>query len=454
MLKINPDEKYHLVGIGGDGMSGLARVLLQIGADVVGSDIRESNNTELLRNSGAEVYIGHRKSNLSRDVDTLVVSSAIPEDNVEVKEAEKRGIPVQERLTAMAGLMDKKKSVAIAGTHGKTTTTTMTSTLFEFGGEDPTFMIGASCDQLGGNAKLGQGEHFISEVDESDGHFTELHPDISVVTNIGKDHLDTYKDQEEILEGFRQFIDQSKETVICLDDPNSRDVMDHASNPFTFGIDRNAELRARDISQSGIWTNFDLEFRGQKVGSINLPAPGRHNVYNALAALSLGYKAGMDFSKMSEIMEDFQLPKRRFQVLQNNGSMIVDDYAHLPKEIEVTLDAVREGWDPNRILAIFQPHRFSRTKHINGQFGDSFQSADMVVITGIYPASETPIPGVTSQLIQKSVEKKKEDNVFRILEREELYRFINEQIEEGDFLIGLGAGDINQFTRKLAGKQG
>ncbi len=454
MLQINPDDKYHLVGIGGDGMSGLARVLLQMGADVVGSDIRESRNTELLRNSGAEVYIGHRESNLSRDVDTLVVSSAIPEDNVEVKEAEKRGIPVQERLTAMAGLMEKKKSVAIAGTHGKTTTTTMTSTLFEFGGEDPTFMIGASCDQLGGNAKLGQGEHFISEVDESDGHFTELHPDISVVTNIGKDHLDTYKDQEEILEGFRQFIDQSGETVLCLDDPNSRDVMNHASNPFTFGIESKAKLRARNISQSGLWTNFDLEFRGKNVGTVNLPAPGRHNVYNALAALSLGYKAGMDFSEMSEIMEEFQLPKRRFQVLRNNGSIIVDDYAHLPKEIEVTLDAVREGWNPNRILAVFQPHRFSRTKHINGQFGDSFQSADMVVITGIYPASETPIPGVTSQLIQKSVEKKKEDNVFRILEREELYKFINEEIEEGDFLIGLGAGDINQFTRKLAEKQG
>lgn len=454
MLQINPDDKYHLVGIGGDGMSGLARVLLQMGADVVGSDIRESRNTELLRNSGAEVYIGHRESNLSRDVDTLVVSSAIPEDNVEVKEAEKRGIPVQERLTAMAGLMEEKKSVAIAGTHGKTTTTTMTSTLFEFGGEDPTFMIGASCDQLGGNAKLGQGEHFISEVDESDGHFTELHPDISVVTNIGKDHLDTYKDQEEILEGFRQFIDQSEETVLCLDDPNSRNVMDHANNPFTFGIESKAELRARNISQSGLWTNFDLEFHGKNMGNVNLPAPGKHNVYNALAALSLGYKAGMDFAKMSEIMEEFQLPKRRFQVLRNNGSIIVDDYAHLPREIEVTLDAVREGWDPNRILAVFQPHRFSRTKHINGQFGDSFQSADMVVITGIYPASETPIPGVTSQLIQKSVEKKKEDNVFRILEREELHKFINEEIEEGDFLIGLGAGDINQFTRKLAEKQG
>ncbi len=449
MLTINPENKYHLIGIGGDGMSGLARVLLQLGASVEGSDIREGNNIRFLRNAGAEVYIGHRKSNISRDIDTVVVSSAISGDNVEVKEAKKRGIPVQERLSALAGLMEKKKSVAIAGTHGKTTTTTMTSTLFEFGGKDPTYMIGANCDQLGGNAKLGRGKHFISEVDESDGHFTELHPDLSVITNIGKDHLDTYKDQEEILNGFRKFADRSDETVICLDDENSRELLDILNKPFTFAINNDADLRAEDIRQSGIHTNFDLYLRGKRLGRVNLPAPGEHNVYNALAALSLGYKSGLEFSRMIPVLEEFQLPKRRFQILQNNGSVIVDDYAHLPKEIEVTLDAVKSGWDPERILAIFQPHRFSRTKHINGQFGKSFESADMVVITGIYPASEKPIPGVTSQLIQKSVEKKKDKGVHRILERDELYDFVNDNLKEGDFLIGLGAGDINQFTRSL-----
>lgn len=449
MLTINPENKYHLIGIGGDGMSGLARVLLQLGASVEGSDIREGNNIRFLRNAGAEVYIGHRKSNISRDIDTVVVSSAISGDNVEVKEAKKRGIPVQERLSALAGLMEKKKSVAIAGTHGKTTTTTMTSTLFEFGGKDPTYMIGANCDQLGGNAKLGRGKHFISEVDESDGHFTELHPDLSVITNIGKDHLDTYKDQEEILNGFRKFADRSDETVICLDDENSRELLDILNKPFTFAINNDADLRAEGIRQSGIHTNFDLYLRGKRLGRVNLPAPGEHNVYNALAALSLGYKSGLEFSRMIPVLEEFQLPKRRFQILQNNGSVIVDDYAHLPKEIEVTLDAVKSGWDPERILAIFQPHRFSRTKHINGQFGKSFESADMVVITGIYPASEKPIPGVTSQLIQKSVEKKKDKGVHRILERDELYDFVNDNLKEGDFLIGLGAGDINQFTRSL-----
>ncbi|MFB6214512.1 MAG: glutamate ligase domain-containing protein, partial [Candidatus Bipolaricaulia bacterium] len=229
-----------------------------------------------------------------------------------------------------------------------------------------------------------------------------------------------------------------------------RKLYDVLSSPFTFGIDRSADITAKNLSQVGINTSFDLFFRGKKLGRVNLPVPGKHNVYNALAALSLGYKSGMDFSTMMDIMEKFQLPNRRFQILQNNGSIIVDDYAHLPKEIEVTLNAVKEGWNPNRVLAVFQPHRFSRTKHINGQFGNSFKSADMVVITGIYPASETPIPGVTSQLIQKSVEKTKKSGVYRILEREELYNFVNSTMEEGDFLIGLGAGDINQFTRSLA----
>ncbi len=450
MLTINPNNKYHLIGIGGDGMSGIARVLLQLGAEVVGSDIREGSNVKILRNAGAEVYIGHRCSNIARDVDAVVVSSAISDDNEEVREAKRRGIPVQERLTALAKLMEEKKSVAVAGTHGKTTTTTMASTLFEFGGLDPTYMIGANCDQLGGNAKLGEGKHFISEVDESDGHFTQLNPDLAVITNIGKDHLDTYKDEEEIIEGFKEFAERSRETIICLDDSNSRKLYDVLTSPFTFGIDSQADLTAKNVSQDGPHTSFDLYFRGNNFGRINLPAPGKHNVYNALAALSLGYKSGMDFAKMMDILEQFELPNRRFQILQNNGSIIVDDYAHLPKEIEVTLNAVKEGWDPERILAVFQPHRFSRTKHINGQFGNSFKPADMVVITGIYPASETPIPGVTSQLIQKSVEKTKKSDVHRILEREKLYNFIKNNMKEGDFLIGLGAGDINQFTRSLA----
>ncbi len=451
MLTIDPKHKYHLIGIGGDGMSGLARIMLQMGAKVVGSDIRESQTSKLLREAGAEVYIGHRKSNLVRDVDYVVVSSAISDDNVEVQEARRRNIPVQKRLTALGSLMEMKKSLAVAGTHGKTTTTTMISTIMEFGGMDPTFIIGAECEQLGGNAKVGSGDYIISEVDESDGHFTELHPDIAVVTNIGKDHLDTYKNQEEILNGFKQFVNRSKETVLNLDDNNSKKVLSYTTEPFTFAIDARADVTAENISQDGIDTCFDVFFRDERQGRVKLPAPGKHNVYNALAALSLGYKVGLQFPEMIDYLSSFQLPNRRFQIVKNNGSIVVDDYAHLPKEIEVTLQAVRDGWNPNRVVAVFQPHRFSRTKHINGQFGDSFKLADVVIITEIYPASESPIPGVTSQLIQKSVEKKKKDGVYRILDKEELFNFMVDNLQKRDFLIGLGAGDINRLIDKLAG---
>lgn len=450
MLTIDPKHKYHLIGIGGDGMSGLARIMLQIGAKVVGSDIRESQRSKLLREAGAEVYIGHRKSNLGRDVDYVVVSSAIPDDNVEVQEARRRNIPVQKRLTALGSLMETRKSLAVAGTHGKTTTTTMISTIMEFGEMDPTFIIGAECEQLGGNAKVGSGDYIISEVDESDGYFTKLHPDIAVVTNIGKDHLDTYKNEEEILQGFKRFVSRSKEAVLNLDDKNSRKLLGSTTEPFTFGIDSPADVTAGNISQKGIDTCFDVFFRGERQGGVKLPAPGKHNVYNALAALSLGYKVGLEFPEMIDYLSGFQLPNRRFQIVKNNGSIVVDDYAHLPKEIEVTLQAVRDGWDPNRVVAVFQPHRFSRTKHINGQFGNSFKLADVVIITEIYPASESPIPGVTSQLIQKSVEKKKKDGVHRILDKEELFSFMVDNLEKGDFLIGLGAGDINKIIDKLA----
>ncbi len=451
MLTIEPNNKYHLIGIGGDGMSALARIMLQIGATVVGSDIREDPKNELLRQSGAEVYVGHRRSNISRDIDYVVTSSAIPDDNVEVQEARRRNIPVEERLTALGSLMEMKKSLAVAGTHGKTTTTTMVSTLLEYGGKDPTFVIGAESEKLGGNAKVGTGEYIVSEVDESDGHFTELYPNVSVITNVGKDHLDTYKDQEEILDGFRKFVRHSRETALNIDDKNSRLILSEADDPLTFAIDREADITAGRVAQEGMCTCFDLFFRGDKKGRVELPAPGKHNVYNALAAVSLGYKAGLKFDEMIEGLGEFQLPNRRFQVLKNNGMIIVDDYAHLPREIEVTLKAVKQGWNPNRLLTVFQPHRFSRTKHINGQFGDSFELADIVVITEIYPASETPIPGVTSQLIQKSVEKKKSEGVYRIREKDELLGFISDNLQEGDFLIGLGAGDINEFTEKLAG---
>ena len=449
-MQIDPSNKYHLVGICGDGMSALALVLLQNGCQVVGSDIQESDRARQLRDAGAEVYIGHNRSNLSRDTDSVIISSAISDENVEVQEAERLAIPVHKRLTALADLMDQKRAIGIAGTHGKSTTTTMAASLLEFGGYDPTYMIGADCEKLGGNANVGRGDYFLAEVDESDGHFLQVHPEISVITNVGRDHLDTYQNEEEIVQGFVQFARESSYPIISVDDEHSDRLLDSLNRAFTFGINSPADLRAENIIQRGFNTYFDLRFKGSKVGRVELPAPGYHNVSNALAALSVGYKVGMNFQEMIGLLKEVELPQRRFQVLQNNGSVIIDDYAHLPEEIEVTLEAVKRGWDPERVVAVFQPHRFSRLKHINGQFGSSFKFADEVVVTGIYPAFESPIPGITSQLVIKSINKHNQSSVRKIDDLEEVYDFLEKNIKKGDFLVGLGAGDIWKITHKLA----
>ncbi len=449
-MHIKPSNKYHLIGICGDGMSALAAVLLEMGAEVVGSDIQENERCCELRRAGAEVYIGHKRSNLARDTDVVITSSAIPEDNPELLQARDRNIPVHKRLTALADLMNQKEGIGVAGTHGKSTTTTMAATLLELGGYDPTYLIVAECDKLGGNSKLGQGEHFIAEVDESDGYFLQVEPKIGVVTNIGNDHLDTYKDLDEIIDGFQKFIQRTERPIICADGKHSKKLLKFTDDPFTFGIDREADLRGTNLRQKRFETHFDLTFKGKNIGTVKLPAPGKHNVYNALAAMSICHKAGIKFKEMRNLIEELQLPKRRFQILEKNGSVIIDDYAHLPKEIEVTLEAIKEGWDPERMLAVFQPHRFSRTKHINGQFGDSFQLADQVIITGIYPASEQPIPGITSQLILSSVEKQESVESHRILDRAKIRKFLKKELRPGDFLVGLGAGDIWKTTHDIA----
>ncbi|MFW6012776.1 MAG: UDP-N-acetylmuramate--L-alanine ligase [Candidatus Bipolaricaulota bacterium] len=449
-MKIDPSKKFHLIGICGDGMSALARILNEMGSTVVGSDIQHGERVEELRNMGIEVYVGHQRSNLSRDTDLVIVSSAIDGENPEIEEAKELNIPIHQRLTALADLMERKKAIGIAGTHGKSTTTTMAASLLQFANCDPTYMIGAECDKLGGNSRLGQGDHFLAEVDESDGHFLELSPDVSVVTNVGRDHLDTYKNEAEILEGFIEFVKQSNQSIICRDDDHSQQLIDAASDSFTFGIDNPADLEANSIVQRGFETSFDLCFQGHSLGRATLPAPGRHNVYNALAAMAVGYKAGLGFSEMMDLLSEIELPQRRFQVIKNNGSVVIDDYAHLPEEIEVTLEAVKNGWNPDRVVAIFQPHRFSRTKHINGQFGSSFELADLVVVTEIYPAFERPIPGITSQLIFQSIENHNGSRVQRILDRDEVLHFLQRNVKQGDFLVGLGAGDVWKLTHQFS----
>lgn len=450
-MHIDVSNKYHLIGIGGDGMSGLARVLLSMGAEVVGSDIRNNEHVQNLRAAGAKVYDqGHKRSNITRDINAVIVSSAISDDNQEIQEARRLGIPIHKRLAALADLMETKTGIGVAGTHGKSTTTTMAALLLQSAGLDPTYVIGADCDQLGGNAHIGKEDYFLAEVDESDGHFLQVDPDISVVTNIERDHLDNYEGQREIIEGFKEFISDSQETLICIDDANARNLLDYASSTFTFGLRPEADLSANNIELQGFHTSFDVYLGNECIGRVRLPAPGIHNIYNSLGAMAIGHQLGLESAELLEGVQSVALPQRRFQVLRNNGAMVVDDYAHLPREIEVTLEAISNGWNSNRLIALFQPHRFSRTKHINGQFGPAFALADEVIVTQIYEAFETPIPGVTSQVVSESIRKNTDADVHRILNDEKVYDYLKGEIDDGDFLVGLGAGDVWKITQRFA----
>jgi len=449
-------NKIHFIGIGGDGMSGLARVLFECGYKISGSNIEENRRTQELRNLGIEVFLEHSEANLE-GADTVVFSSAIAEENVELASARRRGLKIFHRLEMLAKFVNNSYAVGVAGTHGKTTTTAMIATLLERSGLQPTFFVGAPCPSLKTNARLGAGEYLVVEVDESDGHFTKLRPQIAVITNIGLDHLNYYHDEAEICEEFAKFLAGSRKAILCADDPNCQKVINrvHRRTPahkiMTFGLNT-GDLRAENIEREGLYTRFVLRFRGEKIGKIELQIPGRHNVYNALAAMLAGYEVGLEFTEMATILRDFRLPERRFQILSDNGIMVIDDYAHLPEQIELNLKAIREGWGPRRrVIALFQPHRFTRTKYINGRFSSSFDLADIVVVTEIYPAFEKPIPGIDAQIIVEAI-KRRESNrneVHYIPEKERICDFLQELVQPEDFIIGFGAGDIWKVLYKF-----
>lgn len=432
-------------------MSGLAYVLNKQGFTITGSDIQETPKIQTLRKEGIKIRIGHRKNNLKRNIDKVIVSSAIEDDNVEKKEAKRRNIKIIPRLGLLGQVMEEHFSIGISGTHGKTTTTTMVATLLEESNLDPTFLIGAPCRKLGGNAKLGKSRYLVAEVDESDGYFLDVKPTIAVITNIDKDHLNTYSGHSEIRESFTQFAKNSNLCVLNVDDEQIRRVMkDIDRRTVTFGIQKGGELQAKNIQQEGFTMKFDLHFRGTKVGRVRIPVPGRHNVYNALAAIGVGREVGLDFSEMIPIMKDFSPPERRFQTIRNDGVMIIDDYAHLPKEIETNLEAIQNGWGSRRLIAVFQPHRFTRTKYLKTSFTRSFDLADVVIITNIYPAFEDPIPGVDAKKIASSIKKRKRTKVYYLPDKEKIYSFLKDSTQSGDFIIGFGAGDIWKVMYKFA----
>lgn len=447
---IVPGRRYHFIGIGGAGMSGLAAVMLAGGVQISGSDLIENEAIRRLKHAGARIYLGHNPCLLDEKIERVIISSAIDEENSEVQAARRRDLPVVHRLHALASILRHYKSIGVAGTHGKTTTTAMISTILEETGKDPSYLIGAHCPHLGSNSQLGTGELFVTEVDESDGHFLALRPTIGVLNNVGRDHLTTYGNLSAIKEGFARYIRQAEQAVLAIDDKHVFELASDFPDVLKVGLRQEADLSATKIWHHQFETRFNLTCREKHVCSVFLPAPGDHNVRNALCAIGAAYLAGVDLKEAAAALHGFHLPHRRFQLLEENGVTVVDDYAHLPEEIDATLKAIQDGWERRRIIAIFQPHRYSRTKTLGTEFGSAFRRADTVIVTPIYPASERPIPGVSARQVVNAIAQSTSADLRFIPSKEEVVTFLKTYIETGDFIISFGAGDIWTVTEELS----
>lgn len=446
-------KRIHFVGIGGIGMSGIAEVLLNLGYTVSGSDLRESDTVKRLRDLGAVISVGHSSENVE-GAGVIVISSAVNETNPEVIEARKRGIPVIPRAQMLAELMRLRYGIAVAGSHGKTTTTSMVATVLSHGGLDPTIVVGGKVKTLGSNARLGKGSFMVVEADESDGSFLLLSPVISVLTNIDEEHMDHYKDLPELIEAFTTFADKIPFygiSVFCADCPRVREIAKNfEKRSVTYGFHQQAELRAENVRISGFTTGFEAVLNGSPLGRITLNVPGMHNAQNALAAVAVGMELGMSFEDIRDGLAEFSGIDRRLQIKGRGRDVIVlDDYAHHPNEIRATIKAVRDS-GLGRIVAIFQPHRYSRTKLLFDDFAEVLRDIDVLYLMDIYPAGEEPIEGVSSKLLYQSVKEKGHGNVFYSNGSENLVSSVLETIRPGDVVITLGAGNVWAVGEKIA----
>ena len=433
-------------------MSGIAEVLLNLGYEVSGSDIRETEITRRVEQLGARVYYRHQRKNI-QGAEVVVVSAAIKEGNPEIQEAAEKLIPVIPRAEMLAELMRMKYGVAVAGTHGKTTTTSLIATVLAHGGLDPTVVIGGKLNSIGSTAKLGQGDFLVAEADESDGSFLKLLPTIAVVTNIDPEHLDYYQGIEQIKEAFLQFIDKIPFfglAVLCLDHENVQSLIPQLKKRFiTYGLSSQADFQAKDMSFDGPHTSFELVHRGRRVGRLKVQMPGIHNVYNVLATVATAFELDVDFKTVQEALAGFSGIQRRFQMKAEIEDILVfDDYGHHPTEIKATLRAAKRGWR-RRVVVLFQPHRYTRTKSLFDDFLTAFYEADVLVITDIYPAGEEEIEGVHARHLFEGIREHGHRDVHYISDRGEILQYLLSVIKPGDLVITLGAGDIYRVGEDL-----
>ncbi|HNY72504.1 MAG TPA: UDP-N-acetylmuramate--L-alanine ligase [Syntrophales bacterium] len=453
-------KTVHFVGIGGIGMSGIAEVLLNLGYGITGSDLGQTDITQRLATLGAVIFKGHDEIHLG-DADVVVTSTAVKSDNPEVLAAHRRNIPVIPRAEMLAELLKMKFSIAVSGSHGKTTTTSMISTVLGQGGLDPTMVIGGKLASIGSNAKMGGGEIIVAEADESDGSFLKLGPCIAVITNIDREHLDHYRDIDEIKAAFLQFaniVPFYGSTVLCLDNLHIREILPQIKRKtITYGLEPPADYRAADINIRGTWTSFNVLYREELLGAAVLNVPGLFNVYNALATIAVAREIDMDFPAITAGLKTFTGVQRRLEVKGIGGGVtVVDDYGHHPTEIRETLAAARTVW-PGRLLVVFQPHRYTRTRALFEEFTGAFSDADLLVITDIYAASEAPIPGVNSENLAAAIRKQEQQEVMYIADFDAISDRLLALARPGDVIITQGAGSVwkigEEYLQKAAAKR-
>ena len=438
-------QRLHFVGIGGSGMSGIAEVLLTLGYRVSGSDLAASEATRRLESLGGTIFIGHRAAHVE-GAQVVVISSAVAPSNVEVVAARERMIPVIPRAEMLAELMRLKYGIAVAGAHGKTTTTSMIATVLAHGGLDPTAVIGGKLNRFGGPAKLGQGEFLVAEADESDGSFLKLSPTIAVVTNIDREHLDHYGDLDRIKQAFLDFMNKVPfygTVILCLDEPHLQALLPRIEKRSrTYGRTSHADLTAREIAFGPKGTRFAAVLNGTDLGRFSLSAPGGHNVSNAMAAILVGLELDLPVEAIRDGLAQFSGVERRFQIRgEAGGVIVVDDYGHHPTEIRATLAGAKEGWGC-RVVVVFQPHRYTRTRDLFADFCTAFYQADVLVVTDIYPAGEAPIAGVTAQALAAAIREHGHRDATYAESREAAVERVAKAARPGDMVITLGAGDV------------